>query len=119
MIHLRPSYIGFMVSVFVFCPIAGQSAEGSRNDSQNMQNVLQVRGLSAGAGEDDPGILYILPWANAEPATASANRTQSKGTGTLAAVVPTRTGKPPAISRNVEPSCTGTNVACHAFRGPS
>lgn len=70
MIHLRPSYIGFMVSVFVFCPIAGQSAEGSRNDSQNMQNVLQVRGLSAGAGEDDPGILYILPWQTPSLPTA-------------------------------------------------
>lgn len=40
----------------------GYSVEGNSEAGQSQQNVLQVRGLSAGTGEDDPRILYILPW---------------------------------------------------------
>jgi len=53
---------GFLLFVLVLCPVTGYSAEGTSTVGHGQQNVLQVQGLSAGTGEDDPRILYILPW---------------------------------------------------------
>lgn len=58
----RVTCCGFLLSVLVLCPVTGYSAEGTSTVGHSQQNVLQVQGLSAGTGEDDPRILYILPW---------------------------------------------------------
>ena len=58
----RLTCCGFLLSLLLLWPVIGYSAEGISNAGQSQQNVLQVRGLSAGTGEDDPRILYILPW---------------------------------------------------------
>ena len=58
----RLTCCGFLLSVLVLCPVTGYSAEGTSTVGHSQQNVLQVQGLSAGTGEDDPRILYILPW---------------------------------------------------------
>ncbi len=58
----RLTCCSFLLSVLVLCPVTGYSAEDTSTVGHSQQNVLQVQGLSAGTGEDDPRILYILPW---------------------------------------------------------
>ena len=58
----RLMYGGFLLAGLSLCPVTGYSAEGTSTVGHSQQNVLQVQGLSAGTGEDDPRILYILPW---------------------------------------------------------
>ncbi|WP_245000291.1 hypothetical protein [Marinobacter daepoensis] len=42
--------------------LSGSLLAGGATTDMDNRDILRVSGVSAGAGEDDPGILYILPW---------------------------------------------------------
>ena len=51
-----------LLLVFTVAMPVTVNAAGSEPQTTNTQRSLEVAGISASAGEDDPRILYILPW---------------------------------------------------------
>src|SRR5690554_8071499 len=62
---MMPVFTKTVLSALLSCAVLisvmahGAAAE---EETQDQRRSLEVAGISAGTGEDDPRILYILPW---------------------------------------------------------
>ncbi|MBW4933364.1 hypothetical protein KZO34_01770 [Marinobacter sp. F4206] len=50
------------IALFPVSSIAASPASASAGDSRSDRTTLTVEGISASIGEDNPRVLYILPW---------------------------------------------------------
>ncbi|MGC8119064.1 hypothetical protein [Marinobacter sp. VGCF2001] len=51
-----------LLVILAMLPLGAYAEERGGSPADIDQSMFEVRGLSAGPGEDDPRILYILPW---------------------------------------------------------
>lgn len=66
---------GLAITVFVLQALATSAFAGENAPVGKAPTVLEIAGISATTGEDEPRILFILPLAAAEPATPAPGRT--------------------------------------------